>query len=218
MFDNLLPIHVHRGGPLPPLGPAPYGYCVAANGLFARGESRYLRVLFPIARPVVPLRGLAPLSPCLYLKGPPLPAALLREVVADMRRQRAADGPMQEALYRFTCQGTHVRVHRPAQQVTPVSVRCAGDGGPEVLLELHSHGRAPAFWSATDDGDELGFRLYGVVGRLDQPVPEARLRVGLYGHFYPVPLRWPFPEGRLCVANVGVEPGEPPARGQEVSR
>ena len=58
-----------------------------------------------------------------------------------------------------------------------------------VVAEFHSHGGSRAFFSATDDRDEQGFRIYGVVGRLDTPLPELRLRVGVYGHFAPVD--WP---------------------------
>ena len=55
-----------------------------------------------------------------------------------------------------------------------------------VVAEFHSHGSSRAFFSATDDRDEQGFRIYGVVGRLDAPLPELSLRVGVYGHFAPV--------------------------------
>ena len=58
-----------------------------------------------------------------------------------------------------------------------------------MVAEFHSHGSARAFFSATDDRDEQGFRIYGVVGRLDTLRPELRLRVGVYGHFAPV--EWP---------------------------
>ena len=59
-----------------------------------------------------------------------------------------------------------------------------------VVAEFHSHGTSRAFFSKTDDGDELGFRIYGVVGRLDSDrLPELSLRVGVYGHF--APLDWP---------------------------
>ena len=55
-----------------------------------------------------------------------------------------------------------------------------------MVAEFHSHGGSRAFFSATDDRDEQGFRIYGVVGRLDALRPELRLRVGVYGHFAPV--------------------------------
>jgi hypothetical protein len=55
-----------------------------------------------------------------------------------------------------------------------------------AMLEIHSHGRHPALFSATDDRDEQGLRLYGVIGRLDTDRPEVTLRLGAYGHFLPV--------------------------------
>ena len=58
-----------------------------------------------------------------------------------------------------------------------------------MIAEFHSHGGSRAFFSATDDRDEQGFRIYGVAGRLDDPEPELSLRVGVYGHFAPVD--WP---------------------------
>jgi hypothetical protein len=41
----------------------------------------------------------------------------------------------------------------------------------------------PAFFSETDDRDERGGRLYGVIGRLDTTQPQLVLRQGLYGHW-----------------------------------
>ena len=71
------------------------------------------------------------------------------------------------------------------------------------MAEVHSHGRARAFFSATDDRDEQGLRIYGVAGRLDTPLPELRLRVGVYGHFAPVAL------GQVFTGNAA----RPPAGG-----
>ena len=51
------------------------------------------------------------------------------------------------------------------------------------VAEFHSHGGMRAFFSATDDRDEQGFRIYGVVGQLHQVTPRIALRLGSYGHF-----------------------------------
>ena len=79
-----------------------------------------------------------------------------------------------------------------------------------MVAEFHSHGGSRAFFSATDDRDEQGFRTYGVVGRLDAPQPELRLRVGVYGHFAPV--EWPhlFGGSDPGVRLVGEEPDSTP--------
>ena len=57
-------------------------------------------------------------------------------------------------------------------------------------------------------GDEQGFRVYGVAGRLDAPQPELTLRLGIYGHF--APLHWSQvfhgPPPGLRLAGDGTEP------------
>lgn len=47
----------------------------------------------------------------------------------------------------------------------------------DAIVEVHSHHSMRAYFSATDDRDETGRRIYGVVGRLDSPHPEIALRV-----------------------------------------
>ena len=83
--------------------------------------------------------------------------------------------------------GGAYRLVVPPQTGTASSLAYRPPAG--VVAEFHSHGSSRAFFSATDDRDEQGFRIYGVAGRLDTPLPELRLRVGVYGHFAPVD--WP---------------------------
>src|SRR5439155_12507382 len=47
----------------------------------------------------------------------------------------------------------------------------------DAIVEVHSHHAMRAYFSATDDRDETGRRIYGVLGRLDGPQPEIALRV-----------------------------------------
>ncbi|MCP4359045.1 MAG: hypothetical protein GY796_13585, partial [Chloroflexi bacterium] len=59
-----------------------------------------------------------------------------------------------------------------------------------VILELHSHNTMPAYFSPRDNRDELGGRLYGVIGHLERSNPELALRLGMFGHWlYNVPGR-----------------------------
>lgn len=77
-------------------------------------------------------------------------------------------------------------------------VYCTPVLGPDchLVCDIHSHGRGPAFFSATDDVDDAhATRISIVVGRLDHPdgpVMEARLCAG--GMFLPLP-RSPFAGG-----------------------
>jgi hypothetical protein len=47
----------------------------------------------------------------------------------------------------------------------------------DAIVEVHSHHAMRAYFSATDDRDETGRRIYGVLGRLAGPHPEIALRV-----------------------------------------
>lgn len=64
-----------------------------------------------------------------------------------------------------------------------------------VAVDLHTHGRAPAFWSADDDRDDQGIKVAGVFGLLDQPRPMARFRLVINGLYQDLPRHpWPGPE------------------------
>ena len=97
------------------------------------------------------------------------------------------DAPDTERFFAVRWDGDAYRLVVPPQAGT--ATRLAYQPPAGVVAEFHSHGGSRAFFSATDDRDEQGFRIYGVVGRLDAPLPELRLRVGVYGHFAPVD--WP---------------------------
>ena len=76
----------------------------------------------------------------------------------------------------------------PEQVVTEVSVE--GRISEKYMcdryihyMDIHSHNRMGAFFSAIDDQDERATRLYTVVGRMDSPVPEIRTRISNGGKF-----------------------------------
>ena len=185
MFPNLVAYHIYRGEPIPLADGRPYDYLLAGNGLFIRAETRFWHAAIPVAPCRV--RGLPNLSTRFILKQPRLPNSLLYEVVRHAQQQRDRRGELQESLYRFRCEATRLRVVRPAQTASRSHVTTASDRPVETILELHSHGALPAFWSAADDRDEQGACIYGVIGRLDAQ-PELRLRLGLYGYWLPLTL------------------------------
>jgi PRTRC genetic system protein A len=186
MFDSVATYHVHKSSPLPPNDALAYQYVFATTGVYLRAESRFFDVLLPLAP--LPIRGLAPLQPHFVLKVPRLPDWLLAAVLLDSRRVRRPDGGLNEALYHFHRDGAGVRVVKPAQRATATGVVGAEGNASKVFLDLHSHGNMPAFWSTTDNYDEQGFRVYGVIGRLDER-PDIRLRLGVYGYWFPLPVK-----------------------------
>ena len=157
-----------------------FDYVLGSGGLYVQSESAHLTARALVAPAEV--RGLAPVTEKLALTHGPIPAHVFELGMAWML---AAPGT--ERFFAVRWDGDAYRLAVPTQEGTSASLTYQPPAG--VVAEFHSHGSHRAFFSATDDGDEQGFRVYGVVGRLDKPEPEMALRVGIYGHF--APLHWP---------------------------
>ncbi len=156
-----------------------YDYVLGAGGLYVQSESAHLTARVLVAPATV--RGLAPVSEKLTPSHGPIPAHVFELGLAWMLA-----APDTERFFAVRWDGGAYRLVVPPQEGTSASLTYQPPTG--VVAEFHSHGRHGAFFSATDDRDEQGFRVYGVVGRLDTPEPELTLRVGIYGHF--APLHW----------------------------
>ena len=177
-----------------------YDYVLGAGGVYVQSASAHLTARVLIAPCVV--RGLAPVSEKVALPHGRIPSRLLE---AGLRWFQ--DAPDTERFFAVRWDGHAYGPVVPPQAGTRASLIYQPPSG--VVAEFHSHGSLSAFFSATDDRDEQGFRIYGVAGRLHTARPELRLRVGVYGYFAPV--EWshvfdgPAPEVRLA----GEEPGSP---------
>ena len=156
-----------------------YDYVLGSGGLYVQSESAHLTARILVAPADV--RGLASVSEKLALTRGPIPAHVFELGLAWMLA-----APDTERFFAVRWDGGAYRLVVPPQEGTGSSLTYQPPAG--VVAEFHSHGSHRAFFSATDDRDEQGFRLYGVVGRLDTPEPELALRLGIYGHF--APLRW----------------------------
>ena len=157
-----------------------YDYVLGSGGLYVQSESAQLTARIPVAPCEV--RGLAPVAGKVELAHGPIPAGLF-----EVGLRWFMDEPDTERFFAVRWDGRAYRLVVPEQEGTATRLTYAPPAG--VVAEFHSHGRSRAFFSDTDDGDEQGFRVYGVVGRLDTARPELSLRVGVYGNFAPV--EWP---------------------------
>ena len=151
-----------------------FDYVLGAGGLYVQSESAHLtaRVL---AAPCT-VRGLASVTEKVELARGPIPARLF-----EVGLRWFQDDPTTERFFAVRWDGRRYRLVVPEQEGTATRLKYTPP--PGVVAEFHSHGSSRAFFSKTDDSDEQGFRIYGVVGRLDDPEPELSLRVGVYGHF-----------------------------------
>jgi len=180
---------VARGGPAPRHGLA-YDYVLAGDGLYLVTENSLLGVRVPVARCAV--RGLPPLYSACELKHGRLPLELWERIVALGRAFAVYDREVLCAVTYDADAGYHLVVPRQLVRRDNVYYRPPAN----VVLEIHSHHRYSACFSATDDADEQRLSLYGVIGRLDTERPEVSLRVGAYGYCLPVPWETVFEGGR----------------------
>ena len=160
-----------------------YDYVLGAGGLYVQSESAHLTARIAVAPAQV--RGLAPVTEKLELAQGPIPSHVFELGLSWMLA-----APDTERFFAVGWDGDTYRLVVPPQEGTGASLTYIPPAG--VVAEFHSHGRHRAFFSATDDGDEQGFRIYGVAGRLDTAQPELTLRLGIYGHFAPLDWRQVF--------------------------
>ena len=183
---------------LPPM-PGPLVYVIAGNGVHLWGKREGLEALIPVT--LCQIRDLHPVEPFVRLDAPLLDAAALSALLDVARQARAEDGaPLESLFYPYYEPGQGWQLIIPPQERSLTRVRPLEEGMQaytRAWWEIHSHHHMPAFFSGTDDMDEQGFRIYGVVGRIFRH-PEIRLRVGMYGQF------WEFPARRVCTLPEGV--------------
>lgn len=78
-------------------------------------------------------------------------------------------------------------LHIPEQHCTASSVIFYRNAEQELekilIMDVHSHGRYPAFFSRIDDDDEKGIRLYMVIGNMDKKEHTYKIRAGMAGIF-----------------------------------
>ena len=178
-----------------------YDYVLGAGGVYVQSRSARLTARVLVAPCGV--RGLAPVAEKVELAHGPIPAGLF-----GMGLRWFLDTPDTERFFAVRWDGRSYRLVVPPQAGTAAALIYRPPSG--VVAEFHSHGSLPAFFSTTDDRDEQGFRIYGVVGRLDAPQPEMSLRVGVYGHFAPVEWSQVFDGPIPDLRPVGAEPESTP--------
>lgn len=179
-----------------------YTYVFGRDGVFVRGERPRLSCQFQIGHSET-IRGLAEVDEFFTFEPARIPAVLVGEMFTRARQEALRDT---EILFHFVegAAGEGVALSSsfdgwtlavPLQNKTRTSCR-PHYSGPDsshsrALIEVHSHHNMPAYFSAGDDKDEQGFRIYAVIGCVLE-APTIRVRVGLHGYFWDINPSWVF--------------------------
>lgn len=120
-----------------------------------------------------------------------LPIPLIEQFIA-VGRERLPDETAGALVYSHTRASLRLVVHPPVSaspgHITYGVPALAAD--ETLAVDLHTHGRLPAFWSATDDRDDTGIKIAGVFGDLHRQRPSAAFRLVLNGTFRALPHPW----------------------------
>jgi hypothetical protein len=175
-----------------------YEYVLAANGLFIRAEREGLRACIPVQgwfSDRTNLSGLHPVEPYVELEYPHLDQEVLAKILECSQTAALDKGkPLEVLFYLKYREQNGWELILPEQKATRFSVHPLDSSAyayAETLIEVHSHHNMQAIFSAMDNADEQGFRLYGVIGDIFER-PTFHLRIGVWGHFWPIPARWIF--------------------------
>ncbi len=129
-----------------------------------------------------PITGRTQLRASFQLAVPRIPVWTLTEIVERFQ----AEPDIEHLAYIVYDRKAGYSVSWPAQSASSVSV--IGEGFREteecfVVAHIHSHGRLKAFWSGTDDADEIRTGWYGVVGEVERERPTMAWRFSCGGHY-----------------------------------
>jgi PRTRC genetic system protein A len=163
---------VQDDGKLPSIPNCLYAYIMAGNGVFLYAKRDDLEVLIPVSRATI--AGLPPLEP--FVNMPRVPAILMQHIL-----QASKENLPNEILFRFNFDHD--------QQIWNLDVFPVDKSDPlgtKALIDLHTHARMEPFFSRTDNKEEQGFRIFAVLGKVNEK-PEIRACVGVYGNYWNIP-------------------------------
>lgn len=165
-----------------------YEYVYASNGTFVRAKRQGLIAIAPVS--YYKTKGLRAVSASIQMTYPPVPNTLVERMLEASCIACNAEGKPVEIVFHLYFENGNWQLAIPDQEQTATSCKpldnSQNSSYGKALIEVHSHHGMKAFFSETDNRDEIGFRIYGVLGEIFSN-PQIRTRVGIYGHFHEIP-------------------------------
>lgn len=181
-------VMVPKFEPFEPLETIGHRFLVAADGLWLEIRRAWLYARLPVAQQGMVAMPYGTVTPCLELVFRKVPQALLTEFTelakAGLPNEVAAAVIWHEGTGYMRLQQLHAVSASPGHITYQTAV--LGDG-EHAIVDLHSHGHSPAYFSATDNVDDYGTtKVSGVVGNLDKPEQTYAFRLCAQGLFVPL--------------------------------
>jgi len=174
-------------------------FLASAVGLWREVNLPWIRVLHLIAPSVLQLP-YGPLQPEVEVKCGAVPLALLREFNAWAREE----APQEIAGAILWNENTGLwrlarRVARSASNAHVEFDEVQPEDGEHLVIDVHSHGHYPAFFSEEDNRDDFGSMKFSlVVGSFNQTQPSSAMRLCMAGAISQARVDG---QGELCVIN-----------------
>jgi PRTRC genetic system protein A len=171
----------------------------ASNGLFMQVKLDWLDCVLRLAdvSPVPPLP-YGNMQERIHFSFGVIPVALLEQFIAAGR----AGLPNEVAgglIYSRATQSLRLQVYA-ASEVSPDRIQYhmpTLNEDETIAIDLHTHGRSHAFWSATDNRDDQGIKVSGVFGNLHHDKPDAAFRLAVNGCYQPLRHPWESSSNRI---------------------
>lgn len=196
--DQIIQEHVPtvmapRFNALPPLDKIGHRFIVAANGLWLEVNRHWLHVSLPVSPPASVTVPYGLIEKKIEIRCPAIPVAFLREFYAAAKSAFPNECAAWVTYNHVT--GDFKLRHLEAISEGPGHIdvtRPKLSEGEELVLDLHSHGQHPAFFSSDDDRDDFGeVKLSGVLGNVHEENPTWKIRLCVLGHYEEVPHAFP---------------------------
>ena len=184
--------------------PGKVDYITAGNGLYKRAVSDTFLAMVPIIRwPAGTIPSLPDLEPTVISRYGQIPPSLLIRAIYLARGACSAGAT--EAMYHIRFRDSSFYLSSPRQERDAGHVGYTIAGHDPIIMDIHSHHTMRACFSDTDDRDELGLQLYGVLGQIHGLNPQIAIRVGVYGTFYPLRIMDVFAFPQWCSDRLPLE-------------
>lgn len=180
----MVPLH----GRLAPMQEPGHRFLAAQNGLWLEVLRAWCHIIWPLSTQTIVAMPYGSLEKYMQLVFQKIPQELIALFIEDARKT----APVETAAWITWDQNTNLMAY---QRLEPLSAdrneikfnRPALPEGVHLVVDLHSHGDAPAFFSPKDNKDDRGeVKIAGVVGNCREQTVSMEWRFCINGLFVPL--------------------------------